>query len=437
VLLFRRAAPVFSSVGGDPDRLAEASLALEAAGNRRRAAEAEILLVRSLWAQGRLELREVHQERADRLLAGEPPSRVHALALTMRASTTTLDGDAAAALELATEAYELAERFGWREETILALMQIGTVRGMLGDARGLDDLTRAAELAQTAGLLGPLTRALNNLAVQQLVLGDVRGSTESRLAAAGVAEQIGSEEERRWSQGVLADHHYRVGRWDDALRLCDEFLAEPTHYLSGQAWIVRGAIRSAHGDVAGALADAEKAVAHARRIGQPQVLHFLLPFAAYVFATSGAPERAELLAREYLDVLKSDQPLQFGVIAIAAFAAAARLLDLDTELFQALAGRARSPWIDAARAYASGEYIDAASALARIGTRPEEAETRLRAAEQLATQGRPEEAEEQLQQARAFYESVDATVHLRSAEQPSLPSDQTRSIAASQGELQP
>lgn len=305
---------------------------------------------------------------------------------------------------------------------------------VLGDAGALDDLTRAAELAEAAGLLGLQARALNNLAVTQSLLGDIRGSTGSRLAAADVSERIGSEGERRWSQGVLTDHHYRSGRWDDALQLCDAFLAGPPHYLSGQAWIVRGAIRSARGDAEGALADAEEAVAHARRIEQPQVLLYMLPFGAYVFASTGAPERAEALAREHLDILTSDRKLQFGVIAIAAFAPAARLLGLDAELVQALAGSAPSPWIDAARAYARGEYIEAAAALERIGTLPKEAEARLRAAEQLAAQGRPDEAEEQLQRARTFYESVGATVHLRFAERALMPSDQSPPVATSQGE---
>jgi tetratricopeptide (TPR) repeat protein len=248
--------------------------------------------------------------------------------------------------------------------------------------------------------------------------GDVRGSTETRLAAGAIAERIGSEGERRWSRGVLTDHHYRSGRWDEALQLCDEFLAEPRHYLSGQAWMVRGAIRSARGDAVGALADTEEALTHARRIEQPQVLYYMLAFAAYVFADAGATDRAEPLAREYLDVLDSGRELQFGVIAIAAFAAAARLLGLDGEFRQALAGRAPSPWFDAARAYAGGTYTEAALALERIGSLPEEAEARLRAAEQLEAQGREDEAEEQLGRARTFYESVGAAVDLRSAERP-------------------
>ena len=66
------------------------------------------------------------------------------------------------------------------------------------------------------GALGVVSRALNNTAVAKEILGDVRGSTEARLAAAAVAERIGSADERRWSLGVLSDNHYRSGNWDDA-----------------------------------------------------------------------------------------------------------------------------------------------------------------------------------------------------------------------------
>jgi tetratricopeptide (TPR) repeat protein len=319
-------------------------------------------------------------------------------------------------VDLATRAYGLAERFGWRDALIEALGMLGNARASLGDSRGVADLVRATELAQAAGRLGEVTRTLNNLAVSQEVLGDVRGSTESRLAAHEIAERIGSEGERRWSHGVLVDHYYRAGRWDEAVQICDEFLAGPRHYLSGQAWMVRGAIRSARGDAAGALADTEEAIAHARRIEQPQVLYYALPFGAYVFADAGAPHRAEPLAREYLDILASGRELQFGVIALAAFAAAARLLGLDAEFLQALAVRARSPWTDAALAYGRGAYVEAAAALERIGTLPEEAEARLRAAALLAANGRRAEAEENLRRARAFYESVGATAHLPPAE---------------------
>jgi tetratricopeptide (TPR) repeat protein len=317
---------------------------------------------------------------------------------------------------------------------IAALEMVGLTRGMLGEAGGLDDIARAAELAEAAGNLGELRVALNQLAATKEVLGDGRGSTECRLAAASVAERIGSEGELRWSHGVLMNDYYRAGRWDEALKLCDEFLAGQPHYLSHMAWMVRGTIRAARGDSAGALADTDEAVAHARQIGQPQVVYYMLPFGASVLAGAGAPERAQTLAREYLEVLVGGRELQWAVIAIPAFAAAAHMLSLDTQLERALAERAPSPWIDAARTYARGDYVEAAEMLNRIGSLPDEAEARLRAAEQLAARGRQKEADEQLRRARTFYEGVGATVHLRSAQRRFETVDQSPSLAASQNQ---
>jgi hypothetical protein len=54
--------------------------------------------------------------------------------------------------------------------------------------------------------------------------------------------------------------------------------------------------------------------------------------------------------------------------------------------------------------------------LRRIGTRPDEAEAHLRAAEQLAAEGRRAEVDEQLQQALAFYRSVGATRYVSECE---------------------
>jgi hypothetical protein len=68
-----------------------------------------------------------------------------------------------------------------------------------------------------------------------------------------------------------------------------------------------------------------------------------------------------------------------------------------------------SRWADAARAIAEDDFIRAAEICASIGSLPDEALCRLRAAEGLADKGRRSEAEEQLERALAFYRSVGAT----------------------------
>ena len=90
-------------------------------------------------------------------------------------------------------------------------------------------------------------------------------------------------------------------------------------------------------------------------------------------------------------------------------AAAADRLGLVRDLAQTLAHPAPSPWVEVVRAYAAADFAAAADTLREVGSKPDEAEARARAAEQLATEGRNAEAEEQRRRALDFYRSVGAT----------------------------
>ena len=72
--------------------------------------------------------------------------------------------------------------------------------------------------------------------------------------------------------------------------------------------------------------------------------------------------------------------------------------------------------MESARAYLACDFVAAADILGRIGTRPDEAETRLQSAEQLIADGRAAEADVQLERALAFYRSVTATRAVRECE---------------------
>lgn len=78
-------------------------------------------------------------------------------------------------------------------------------------------------------------------------------------------------------------------------------------------------------------------------------------------------------------------------------------------MVKALAGHLQLPWTDAARAYASGDFVRAAEIYAGMGSKPEEAEARLRAAGSLIEQGCRAEANDQIRRAVAFWRSVGAT----------------------------
>jgi tetratricopeptide (TPR) repeat protein len=211
----------------------------------------------------------------------------------------------------------------------------------------------------------------------------------------------------------LADHHYRRGEWDEAQQLADEYLgaveAGSPHYNAFQDWVIRAQMRLARGDFAGAMRDAESGLAAGRAIADPQAVYFVLPACAHIFFLAGDLDRAVPLVRELIEALDSGVDVQFAVVNFPVFASAARHLGLDQEVLAALADYTETPWTEAVRAYEHCDFVAAAEILHRIGTRPDEAEARLRAAEQLVAEGRRAEADEQLQRALDFYRSVGAT----------------------------
>ena len=270
----------------------------------------------------------------------------------------------------------------------------------LGDPSGLDDVEQSIEVATAAGAFDALARGYNAFAVAQQMLGDLEAGYAARLEGARIAERIGFPAWIRWFKGVLVDHRYRRGEWDEALRAADAFIAEmeagSPHYSSFQVYAVRAEMRSARGDSAGAIRDAERALAAGRALDDPQALFFVLEGCTHVFVLESASERAVALARELLDALGRGVALQFAFINLPAFVSALVTLDLVPELVGALSGQLETRWTEAARAYAQGDFAAAAEILHRTGSRPAEAEARLRAAEQFVAAGRPAEADEQL-----------------------------------------
>ena len=420
-LLYRAAIPVGRHIGGgDPERLAKARDALLAAGDGDRAAEVEMQVAQAYWIQGNREVSREHAAAAVALLGDGPPTRSRAWVLARMASRAYLNGEEARALELASQARVASERLGWEDGLSDALNLLGMIRLTAGDEGGVEDIERSVELVSASGALGTLLRVSNSLAVAHQMLGDLELGFEKRLECARWAEQLGSESLVRWYQGVLVDHRYRRGDWDEAQRDADDFLepveAGTPHVVAWQVFAIRAELRLARGDAAGALADAERALAAGRVNGELQALGFVLAGSAHVFALAGERERAAALARELLDSLRRGRHMGFAVINLPMLASAAVPLGLGEELVTALAGHPESRWTEALGAYVAGDFVAAAEVLARAGARPHEAEARLRAAEQLAAEGLRAEADAQLQQALDFHRSVGATRYVCEAE---------------------
>jgi tetratricopeptide (TPR) repeat protein len=202
--------------------------------------------------------------------------------------------------------------------------------------------------------------------------------------------------------------------------MADEFIAAieagAPHYSAWQVYAVRAEIRLAWGDPGAAIRDAESALAAGRTVADPQAVYFVLAACAHVLSLASGRGRAVPLARELLEALSRGVGMQFAVINLPSFASAVLRLDLAQKLVDALADHLQTPWTETVRAYAQGDFVAAAEILQRTGSRPEEAEARLQAAEQLIAEGRRAEADEQLQQALEFYRSVGATHYVRECE---------------------
>jgi hypothetical protein len=82
----------------------------------------------------------------------------------------------------------------------------------------------------------------------------------------------------------------------------------------------------------------------------------------------------------------------------------------------AAAAKSASAWLEAAEAFASGKFAAAADMYEKIGTLPDEAYSRLRAARALVDEGRRGDADLQLERSLAFFRRAGATAYVREGE---------------------
>jgi tetratricopeptide (TPR) repeat protein len=221
----------------------------------------------------------------------------------------------------------------------------------------------------------------------------------------------------RWLRLVLVAEWFYRGLWDGALELADVEIAESEsgtpHYLESDLRLMRGRIRLARGDRAGALEDAERSLDRAREAKDPQILFPAIAFAAEALLATGDELRAGALADELLGELVGEATGMWSFVTLAWV-----LLDLgrERELLPVLAEQNPGRWVDASVAVARGDLAEAADIFARIGSRPDEAQARMTAACRLVREGRAALARPQLEDALAFFKEVEATAYLRRAE---------------------
>jgi hypothetical protein len=148
----------------------------------------------------------------------------------------------------------------------------------------------------------------------------------------------------------------------------------------------------------------------------PQVLWPGLVFTARVCALED-PQRALELAREVLSGWQELGLASGGSEWLGELAIVLDVVGKQDEFLEAHADEKTStPWLDAAAAYAAGDFDRAADAYAEIGALPQQAYARLRAAERLVREGQRAEADARLEPSLAFWRSVDAKAYVREGE---------------------
>jgi class 3 adenylate cyclase/tetratricopeptide (TPR) repeat protein len=415
----------FWAEGAGIELLEQGSEALRSAGDADGAAEAVVLLARCFWIRGDRDAAYRHVDQALELAGPETDSHARAYALVARSVYHMLAEEHPEALRLAQEALPLVDAIGIGSLRARTRDVLGISRVALGDTAGLADLREAIELAREAGAFYELHTAYNNLCVSQLCLGRVGEASQTLDELRRSSERFGAVETRRWVRTLDARNLLVDGRWDEALAVIDEEIAQAQqgapHYHEPAWRTLRASIRLARADRTGASEDSAHATELARQTKDPQILAPALAMRAKILLAEGRRDEAAALLPELFALGRRLVP---GLVDSEAYAGEALVtfawvgcdLGHNDELVAAAESAPRTPWGDAAIAIARGEPVLAANILASLSCKSGEAYTRLRAAEGLTREGRRGEADAELVKAVAFYRQTGATAYIREAE---------------------
>jgi class 3 adenylate cyclase/tetratricopeptide (TPR) repeat protein len=398
--------------------LTEASEAL-AVDEPETAAEAEVMIADVLWRAGERDRAAQRIERAMMLLADTPPSRSKAFLLGQLSRFRMLEGEAEDAIRIGGEALRMAEELELDDLCAFILNNIGSARMLQGDIEGLADLERSIAIAEEIRDPWHTVRGYGNLAGMVVALGELRRGAALHDQAIELTRRFGVGYGAHFLPAEKALDRYWAGRWEEAERLADEVIAwgdqGTRQFVETWCRCVRGAIRLARDNLAGALADTGEGLELGRRFGDTQVLWPALACHARTALAAGREQDAEALVDELLE--RWEGPLHLMPWAWAVdLAWAACALGRQQRFLEAASRAQTTRWLETTTAIASRDLLGAAHVLGEMGDVSDEAYARLRAAEVLGAEGRRAEADEQLQKALAFHRSVGATRYIREGE---------------------
>jgi class 3 adenylate cyclase len=412
---------VTRSVTGDIDSelLLEARAGLLDAGDVAAAARLDTLLAWHHAIHGARDAGLEYMDHGVSLVRDLPPSTAKAYVLGQAAVSHMVLDEHARALELGREELAIAEELGLADEHANALTTIGCSRVFDGDLGGLADVERGIELARAANAPLVLSRAYKNFQSILLDLGEPARAQAVQREGLAFAEGLGLGNDARWFRAELALIDLLQGRWADAEAAVEAFLADVAagspHYMESACRWARSVLAVARGDLSVGCAEAETFLELGRGVRDPQTLCPALGWTARARLEAGRIGEAAALVDEFFSVWEGQTS---SVWSWAPDIAVALVRLGRGQEMAGITSRARmpTPWLEAAGAYAAGEFSLAADLYARIGVAMHEADARLRAAELHMAEGDRTAADGQLGPALAFYRSVAATARVAEGE---------------------
>ncbi len=408
-----QARAIVGDEGGD-DLLREAADRLVAIGDRGAAAEAEVRMANTAWHRGDPAAANDHVDRAAALIAELSPSGAKARVLAQVARRRLLSGETDVAIEVGREALALAVALDLPDTQADASITIGSARCSIGDRDGVSDIESAISISEALGSPGAV-RGYNNLAWVMDLHGDAR-TREQVEHALRIARRFGQAHMVAFGRANLIDFQYQEGEWEECLAVAEEFIVEAEtgtpRYQESSCLTCRAMIRLARAQDEAALADARSALTRARVVADPQIIDRQLVMTAYVEALLGERKTAERLVDELGSRFASDLVLSIGQPVLDLI----EMFGDSGDLARLGRGRTNTRFRQAALAFVEGDLLGGAAIYAEIGHLVDEAQLRLKAAEQLLGAGRRPDASEQLARAVAFFRSVGATRYLSKAD---------------------
>ncbi len=306
----------------------------------------------------------------------------------------------------------MAGELGLEEERLRALNTVGTARGDMGDATGLDDLQELIRSATRLNAIQELLRGWNNLSALQALHSGPGHVREAQAETVRLARHYGQTSYVRFIEtGAAIADLYHLGEWDDALVYADKAISDVEQglrvYQSGGMYAFRALIRLARADGIGAEGDAAQAVDRTDSQADPQAVSPELAAAAFVFGSVGNRQRADGTLTVALDVMRRSHPLGMAVFDSPLLMWAALDLGREGELATEFEREPfKSPWLRASLAVAARDFGAAVRICSSMGARSYEEFFRLQAG-----------GEEDLRRALAFFREVGATRYIAEAEE--------------------